>query len=1315
MGILSNIVKNRKGRKNNKEAIPEPEPPEEKPVDEDIPKDDLYVTKPSLDVNQSIYISPSKESYGRVDFDPEPPHNVQMMSAKGFHLALEYMKCDHNNRLPEYADQFVRTCLYSKNLEIRALIEFCRTYPNYSGLRKELLSKLKSDGNFVDTSCIFKNVSSAKGIESSIIKKMRYEIASAVAEYIRGHESFNYVESLHSDRNLSECIQTLLCDADPKFNSLCKLMLDALRGMMNSSQDSEMLNRIYYGTFSDMKGSNLLDEFDKDTESCYWNNVIRFMNKEADIEHFGTMMRDVKKGSYPWDQPDSFPSEVSNQYLISLDSLVVKPIMDGSMSFEDLRGKALLAMYLSKYCGNSTPEMKAAVIKAIAVKFSQNTTTKEMSGMRFLMLSYRCKYNSVFNVELTEDDICNVYEDSVIGKVRDSEDLSESNLWYLHANPRVCNEAMSRAMLDSYCGAIANTKTMDELFDCYSKIEDPAIIEAGASVFSRQFFNMIDGHSCGEYEAYMSKLDDTTREETLLFMGNNYPCIDWDISFSILDDVRDRQYSDMRYRDVAVFQSESLIKGFMDVGYEGMFLGYRIVDPGYAKVYVDLLKTNGKHPDDLLSICMLMRNSGLDSELEDEFDESPWYDVCTQDPKRKIIFGQGPSEFTNDGNDLSTRIESASKYMDALISTGLKLTDRKRFMEYVSDSMGSACESFGSEAPLGLSKSLYDYMLTNNILCMGALLSYSFVLVLEGRYRNLPELSEDIIGAYPDESALYGYVRSYMEWFGGSSAEKVGRFPLDIDSPLKHARTTFQKAMVYYIRSEVSQFFGNGQLVYDGWNTINNDCKGGAEYALLRKKISLMAYRYRLFEGNLDGVASEGVLRYIEPIEDADLKKLLQVYASYVAVATSRSSDDSNDRIHITRKVKSMIDNVDSAEYNAVLYYLNGCLLLISNRSGALEEFDKALNCISKSVLVWEGWPKDEPKRARESHISPVDVSVLYAEIKYHTGLCKRDKGENYHDDMIDALEELYDCPKSESLIALKNRIERDNKQESNETKAKVESTENFRLMKSFDLNDVRYQFEVSPRASGGHYNIHYGFRINEDGTQGLRCVMKAPKDVKFLSTATMTMDESAVMQFNREIECWEMLSSECPSKVVMLLDYGMSPHMFSISQYADITLKDAMLNMSRKQIISVMQDVLSVLEKIHEQGMIYNDMTPDNIMRVDGMWKLNDFDSVINEGEGSDVKRLTFLYNSPEQASGDSITCKSDIWSTGVVLYEALFRGKKPFDSQDGIMSMKFDDSRTVRTVYDKLFKSIFTVPEERPSASELIDILEEIKNEEM
>lgn len=145
------------------------------------------------------------------------------------------------------------------------------------------------------------------------------------------------------------------------------------------------------------------------------------------------------------------------------------------------------------------------------------------------------------------------------------------------------------------------------------------------------------------------------------------------------------------------------------------------------------------------------------------------------------------------------------------------------------------------------------------------------------------------------------------------------------------------------------------------------------------------------------------------------------------------------------------------------------------------------------------------------------------------------------------------------------------------------------------------------------------------------------------------------------------------------------------------------------------MENVLGALARIHDFGYIYNDLTPDNIMRVENSWKLNDFDSVTIEGEDSIVNRHTLLYCSPEQAINGRITSKSDIWAAGVVLYEALFKGKKPFDNQDSIVNMKFDDSRTYKTAYDELFKKIFTVPEKRPSATELINILKEIENKEI
>jgi non-specific serine/threonine protein kinase len=121
------------------------------------------------------------------------------------------------------------------------------------------------------------------------------------------------------------------------------------------------------------------------------------------------------------------------------------------------------------------------------------------------------------------------------------------------------------------------------------------------------------------------------------------------------------------------------------------------------------------------------------------------------------------------------------------------------------------------------------------------------------------------------------------------------------------------------------------------------------------------------------------------------------------------------------------------------------------------------------------------------------------------------------------------------------------------------------------------------------------------------------------------------------------------------------------------ITLRQRMLKAEPPlhEVVQIGVQIASALAAAEDAGLVHRDVKPDNIMvRRDGYVKLLDFglarhtNGPAPEMEKTDpyVVRGTVFYMSPEQLRGRPLDTRSDIWSTGVLLYE-LISGRLPFD----------------------------------------------------
>jgi eukaryotic-like serine/threonine-protein kinase len=210
---------------------------------------------------------------------------------------------------------------------------------------------------------------------------------------------------------------------------------------------------------------------------------------------------------------------------------------------------------------------------------------------------------------------------------------------------------------------------------------------------------------------------------------------------------------------------------------------------------------------------------------------------------------------------------------------------------------------------------------------------------------------------------------------------------------------------------------------------------------------------------------------------------------------------------------------------------------------------------------------------------------------------------------------------------------------------------------------DGRYQI-VARIASGGMGEV---YRAHDP-------VLDREVAIKILHTK-LADDAGFIDRFRREARSAGMLShpnivavhdwGETAGTYFMVMEFIRGPNLRTF------LMRDGVLQPA--QAAEVVSGVLAALEHAHEQGIVHRDIKPENVMVTrSGAVKVADFglarafaDARVSQAPGTVTGTVQYL--APEQIEGERADPRTDLYATGIVLFE-LLTGQIPFTGETSV-----------------------------------------------
>lgn len=217
----------------------------------------------------------------------------------------------------------------------------------------------------------------------------------------------------------------------------------------------------------------------------------------------------------------------------------------------------------------------------------------------------------------------------------------------------------------------------------------------------------------------------------------------------------------------------------------------------------------------------------------------------------------------------------------------------------------------------------------------------------------------------------------------------------------------------------------------------------------------------------------------------------------------------------------------------------------------------------------------------------------------------------------------------------------------------------------------------MSTRVLAQRYEIY-----DKIGEGGMAVVFKA-KDRKLdryvalkILRPEYTKDDSFIESFHRESQ---LVAGIVDPNIIQVYDVGQQGNIYYIvmelvegETLSEIISREGALD--AKTTVSYARQIAMALTTAHSNHLIHRDIKPHNIMvTYDGVAKLTDFGIAkrVNNntlvGDEKEAVMGSIHYFSPEQARGNKVDERSDIYSLGIVMYE-MITGKVPYDGDNAV-----------------------------------------------